>query len=459
MNIISLNFSIFLIFSLILYYFIKKYQVFLLILLSLIFYSYSGLSNSFLLFIFISLDYFAIKKLVVSKKNSKSLFYMLILLNLFPLLITKYSSFFKFYISIPQLLGISFITFIVIGNLIDIFRLKKLNFSFSQFILANIFFPQITSGPISRGKDILPQIRNEKRISYDNFYKGFQLIFFGFFQKLVLANRLGLYVDAIYEKPNNFVGFPLLIALYFFTFQIYFDFLSYTNIARGIAKLFGYDLTINFNYPYFSKSFTEFWRRWHISLSNWLRDYIYISLGGSRVPITLIFINIVITFLISGLWHGAGWNFILWGLINGIFVFLDRLLNLSGKIQYLINLKIIKYLRIFITFNLITLLWVLFKTQNLSQSLGIYKDIFLWKNYHSGFTKIVSEANLFENFEVGIFVLFPYVMYEVISYLKFNYIFEFFDKAIIKYAIYVFLIFAILFFGIFGKQNFYYVKF
>lgn len=459
MDILSLNFFIFLIILLTTYYLIKKHQISLLIIFSIIFYTLSGIFNAIFLILFIAFDYFALKKIIILKKNKKLLFFILIFINLLPLLVTKYGGFISLnkYFSPP--LGVSFITFIVVGNLLDIYQAKKITYSFFQFLFVNIFFPQITSGPISRGKNLLTQVDNFKEINSDVVFQGFNLILAGLFQKFVLANRLSLYVNAVFSDPVIFQGFPLLFAIYFFTFQIYLDFLSYTNIARGIAKLLGYDLSINFNYPYFSKSFTEFWRRWHISLSNWLRDYIYIPLGGSRVPLLFIFTNVLITFFISGLWHGSGWNFIIWGVINGLLIIIDRSLNLSKKIKNILENNIVGYFRIFITFNLIALLWVLFKAENFNKAVFIYKEVLLLKNYTFGLKDLFSNNELLENFELGLLVLIPYFMYEVISFSSNFFKGGLFKNTAFKYVIFLLLIFAFLFLGVFSKQNFYYAKF
>jgi D-alanyl-lipoteichoic acid acyltransferase DltB (MBOAT superfamily) len=288
---------------------------------------------------------------------------------------------------------------------------------------------------------------------------GLNIIVIGILQKIVISNRLGVYVDTVFNSLPSYLGFPLLIALYFFTLQIYLDFLSYTNIARGLAKLFGYDLAINFKFPYFSKSISDFWSRWHISLSSWFRDYVYIPLGGSRVPIHKIFLNIITTFLLSGLWHGAGINFIIWGFLNGIFVFADRLLNLNKNVRSFFENKYISFIRMFITFNLLTLLWVLFRSINLSQAIYIYKNIFNLANYRSGIISILENTNIFEHLELSILVTIPYILYEIIRYSKIKLPSRFTNSIILRYSFYIILFLTLIFLGYFGKQDFYYAKF
>jgi D-alanyl-lipoteichoic acid acyltransferase DltB (MBOAT superfamily) len=215
--------------------------------------------------------------------------------------------------------GISFYTFQSMSYVIDVYRCelqpaKKL----VDYLTYVAFFPQLLAGPIERGKNLLPQILSHRQFDYHLAVDGLRLIFWGFIKKMVLADNLATCVDQAYADPKHFDGSHLALATVCFAFQIYGDFSGYSDIAVGTARLFGVRLMRNFAYPYFSKSVAEFWRRWHISLSTWFRDYLYIPLGGSRVGAARRVANVLVTFVISGLWHGAAWSYVLWGAFNGI---------------------------------------------------------------------------------------------------------------------------------------------
>ena len=217
-------------------------------------------------------------------------------------------------------LGISFYTFQTMSYTIDIYRgrmaaTKRLD----DFLLFVAFFPQLVAGPIERAKDLLPQIQAPRRMTLDNALRGTQLMLLGFFKKMVIADNMALLVDSIYDNPKaELTTFTIVLATYAFAFQIYADFSGYTDIARGAARILGFDLRRNFQVPYLATNPSDFWQRWHISLSSWLRDYLYIPLGGNRGGGGKTFRNLAVTMLLGGLWHGAAWNFVLWGAFHGI---------------------------------------------------------------------------------------------------------------------------------------------
>lgn len=224
--------------------------------------------------------------------------------------------------------GISFYTFQTLSYSIDIYNGKlKPELNFGRFALFVSFFPQLVAGPIERASNLLPELRKKVYFDYVNFISGAQQALWGMFKKVVIADRLAIIVNEVYNNPTNYEGWNLVIATVFFAFQIYCDFSGYSDIAIGIARMMGINLMTNFRTPYQAKSIHEFWQRWHISLSTWFRDYVYIPLGGNRVVKWRWYYNLFITFLVSGIWHGASWNFAIWGGLHGSYLILERLIR------------------------------------------------------------------------------------------------------------------------------------
>jgi alginate O-acetyltransferase complex protein AlgI len=236
------------------------------------------------------------------------------------------------------------------------------------------FFPQLVAGPIERAINLLPQFHNKRQFNYEEAKQGMQQILWGLFKKIVIADSLSVYVDQIFGNYQLLPGSTLMLGAIYFAVQIYCDFSGYSSIAIGTAHLFGFTLMNNFSYPYFSKSVAEFWRNWHISLSTWFRDYVYIPLGGSRGVISRVVLNTLIVFALSGFWHGANWTFIVWGLLNGIFIIPTILLAKSKKNEK--SSFVIDTLQIGLTFFLITLTWIFFRSQNISQALNYLNILF-----------------------------------------------------------------------------------
>lgn len=269
--------------------------------------------------------------------------------------------------------GISFYTFQALGYTIDIYRRDiYAERNFFRYALFVSFFPQLVAGPIERSKNLLKQLATPQKFHYDNLKEGFLLMLWGFFLKIVLADRLAVFVDTVYGPSYaDYGGLIVIIATIFFAFQIYCDFGGYSIIAMGAAKMLGIQLMENFNTPYLSPNTAEFWRRWHISLSSWFRDYVYIPLGGNRKGTVRKYFNLLVTFGISGLWHGANWTFVLWGLINGIYQILGSITKpMRKKALQIFGLNPAslghKVLCIFITFVMIDISWVFFRAQNVS---------------------------------------------------------------------------------------------
>ncbi|OQY44544.1 MAG: membrane-bound O-acyltransferase family protein [Anaerolineaceae bacterium 4572_78] len=283
------------------------------------------------------------------------------------------------------LVGISFYTFKTLSYSIDIYRGKqKPEKHFGIFALYVSFFPQLIAGPIERSNRLLPQLNTNYDFDYQCTTDGLKLMLWGFFKKIVIADRLALYVNLVYAQPQNYSGIPLIIATYFFTIQIYCDFSGYSDIAIGIAQVMGYDTMLNFKQPYFSKSVAEFWRRWHISLSTWFRDYLYIPLGGNRVAKWRLYINLMIVFVVSGLWHGANWTFAIWGFLHGFYLVLSlATTKLRQKIMGYIGLSqfptIEKWVQIFTTFHLVVFGWIFFRAESLSHAITVLQNMFIFQ--------------------------------------------------------------------------------
>lgn len=269
--------------------------------------------------------------------------------------------------------GISFYTFQALGYLFDVYYKRSgVEESLIDYTLFICFFPQIFSGPISKANELLPQIKKERVFDYGQGVQGLNFLLWGMFLKLVLADRLGLYVDKVVSDYTMYSGGTCILAAVFYSLQIYGDFAGYSLMAIGVAKLLGFDIINNFNRPYFSVSITDFWRRWHISLSRWLKDYVYIPLGGSRCSKIRNYWNIFVTFLVSGIWHGANWTYVVWGLIHGFVQIIEKALGLNKKESK----GGIRFVRIAGAFVIVTVAWVFFRMPTLGDAVGFISRCF-----------------------------------------------------------------------------------
>lgn len=277
--------------------------------------------------------------------------------------------------------GISFYTFQALSYTIDVYRGDiKPEYHFGKFALFKSFFPQLVAGPIERASHLLPQFSKEFDFDYDRIRDGIALMLWGFFKKVVIADRLSEYVNLVYNNPHHYQGQHFLVATLFFTIQIYCDFSGYSDIARGTARIMGFELMVNFRMPYLSKSIREFWQRWHISLSTWFRDYFYISLGGNRVAKWRYYLNLFLTFVISGLWHGANWTFLIWGGLHGFYMVFaiwthsirDKFNQFTGlsKVPFISNL-----VQTLVTCSLAIFAWIFFRANSLHDALYIIKGL------------------------------------------------------------------------------------
>ncbi len=395
----SLQFAFFFIGIVTLYFSIPhKYRWVLLLVGSYFFYMCWNWKYISLIIISTVIDYFAGRRMAALPERQQRRKYLILslLTNLGLLFIFKYFNFFvdslnttflifNFNFLIPSLevllpVGISFYTFQTLSYSIDVYRGKiEHEKHFGIFALYVSFFPQLVAGPIERASRLLPQFYRVNHFDQARVVSGLRLMLWGLFKKIVVANRLAIYVDAVYGNAELHSGVTLLVATWFFAFQIYCDFSGYSDIAIGAARVLGYDLMKNFNRPYFSKNINEFWSRWHISLSTWFRDYVYIPLGGNRKGEPRMFFNILIVFLVSGMWHGANWTFLVWGALHGVFAMMSRI-TLSRRDQMVDALKIPKSVvdgfRMFVTFQLVCLAWIYFRAASISDANFILQSIF-----------------------------------------------------------------------------------
>ncbi len=261
-------------------------------------------------------------------------------------------------------IGLSFHTFQAMSYTIEVYRgNQKAERHFGIYSLYVLFYPQLVAGPIERPQNLLHQFREKHAFEIQRVYEGLKLMLWGLFKKVVIADRLAVYVDEVYKNPEGWPWLNLVVATVFFAIQIYCDFSGYSDMAIGSAKVMGFKLMTNFNRPYFSKNIQEFWKRWHISLSTWFRDYLYISLGGNRVPKARIYLNVAIVFIISGFWHGANWTFIIWGTIHAVlitvYMFYKENIHKQKKSNWVIDA-----ISIVVTFIVVCLAWIFFRAEN-----------------------------------------------------------------------------------------------
>ncbi len=270
--------------------------------------------------------------------------------------------------------GISFYTFQTLGYTIDVYRGKETAVDdLATFALYVAYFPQLVAGPIERSSHLLPELSKRRRVSAEKIASGCELVLMGFFKKVFIADAVATMADASFAAPGGQSGWNLIIAVYFFALQIYGDFAGYTDIARGVSRLLGIELRLNFKQPYLATNITEFWRRWHMSLSSWLRDYLYIPLGGNRKGRFRTYLNNMLTMLLGGLWHGAGWNFIAWGGLHGMYLAVHKFTLGDKKVELSRPPRsprqwVGALAGMFVTFHLVCLAWVFFRADSLSNA-------------------------------------------------------------------------------------------
>lgn len=387
----------------------------LLLLASCFFYMFFKPVYILILVFTIVIDYFA--GIWISnqkdKRKKKYLLLLSIVANLSVLIIFKYYNFIIENLNlvskalhengnIPILniilpIGLSFHTFQAMSYTIEVYRGKqKVERHFGIYALYVMFYPQLVAGPIERPQNMLHQFHEKKVFNYENFRSGLILMAWGFFKKVVIADRLAAFVNQVYGNPTEYTGIPLIIATVFFSFQIFCDFSGYSDIALGSARCMGFNLMINFDRPYMAKSISEFWRRWHISLSTWFKDYVYIPLGGNRVSKARWYLNLLIVFLLSGIWHGANWTFVVWGLLHGIYLITESQFStrFKGSMQ-LAGPKMPSIFKSLVVFIFVSLAWIFFRAQNVEQALFIVQNLFT--DIMSQFQLVFSDASIWRS--------------------------------------------------------------
>lgn len=474
----SIDFAIFLPIVFVLYWFVTKrnlkLQNILIVLASYLFYGWWDWRFLSLIVFSTVLDYGISRKLFNEKKDAKRKFLLWssILINLGFLGFFKYYNFFldnfitafSFFgtpikansLSIILPVGISFYTFQTLSYTIDVYK-RKLEPSkdFIAFTAFVCFFPQLVAGPIERATHLLPQFYNKRIFEYSKAADGMRQILWGLFKKIVIADNCAEYANLIFNNSTDYSGSSLVVGALFFTFQIYGDFSGYSDIAIGTSRLFGFDLMRNFNFPYFSRDIAEFWRRWHISLSTWFRDYLYIPLGGSLGSIWTKIRNTFIIFIVSGFWHGANWTFIIWGALNAIY-FLPLLLTQKNRNNMEIVAKgnffpsIREFFFMLLTFGMVVFGWIFFRAENIAHAFQIISEIF-----SSSLVSIPEILPIHIILLIVIFILAEWLGREgnfaLESLVKF--------PQSIRWSLYLVISFMIFFFGNFSKTEFIYFAF
>jgi alginate O-acetyltransferase complex protein AlgI len=389
----------------------QKYRWVHLLTASCIFYAAFIPEYLLILLLTIIVDYFAGIYIENAKGKQRKLFLIVsIFANVGILAVFKYYNFFIENIngvshllglkveSIPYWkiilpIGLSFHTFQAMSYTIEVYRgNQKAERHFGIYSLYVMFFPQLVAGPIERPQNLLHQFKTKHNFNSQNLLDGLRLISWGLFKKVVIADRLSVYVGAVYEHPSEYHFLNLMIATIFFSIQIYCDFSGYSDMAIGIAKVMGFDLMINFRRPYFSTNIQQFWKRWHISLSTWFRDYLYIGLGGNRKSVFRTYVNVCIIFLVSGFWHGANWTFVVWGAVHAFFIVLYMLQQ-----KYITKNEPSSFLRnalgLIITYIIVCLAWVFFRAANVSDAFLIIKNMLTLKSEHPFLLALVPTVN------------------------------------------------------------------
>jgi alginate O-acetyltransferase complex protein AlgI len=459
----SIEFFIFFYFVFFIYWFFlnkkTKKQNLLLLLSSIFFYGFWDIRLLFLLVSLIALNFYSAKRIwiISSSRLKNQLFGLVVSLNLLVLGVFKYFNFFidsmnqlftklnfganfnSLNIILP--IGISFYTFHGISYIIDV-KKGKINpeNSCTNYALFVGYFPLLVAGPIERATHLLPQINKERSFNSLKIISGFKQILWGLFKKVVIADTCATFANDVFNNYTDYSSPYLIIGSILFSIQIYGDFSGYTDIALGVSRCLGIELITNFRFPYFSKNIHEFWKRWHISLTSWFRDYLYFPLGGNRKGKLRTIINTWIVFLISGLWHGANWTFVFWGGLNALLLTPSLVFS---KIKLNEN-KILNSFRMVYTFSLITILWVFFRSNNINEAFSILKSIFGNFNLKNTVLGILE----FIRFKIGIFyfllILLTFLLEWAHRKSEFGLTLYFVKNQIMRWMIYLFLMFLIL---------------
>ncbi len=370
------------------------------------------------------------------------------------------------YLSILLPIGLSFHTFQAMSYTIEVYRgHQKAERHFGIYSLYVMFYPQLVAGPIERPQNLLHQFREKYDFEYDRLTSGLKLMAWGLFKKVVIADRLAIAVNYVYKQPETHNSLGLIVATVFFTFQIFCDFSGYSDMAIGAARIMGFKLMTNFNKPYQSKSVHEFWGRWHISLSTWFKDYLYITLGGNRVTIPRWYLNLFIVFLVSGLWHGASWTFVIWGALHGFYLVFGLITqNARLKFNRFTRIDRIPFISTFITFLLVAFAWIFFRAKGLDNAFYIATHIF--SGIPDLFHRFIHHKSVFEYIGMtkkDILLSVALIIFmETVHYIQSRINITSFlaqKPAYLRWLLYYGIVFTILFLGVFENRQFIYFQF
>jgi alginate O-acetyltransferase complex protein AlgI len=365
-------------------------------------------------------------------------------------------------VSIILPIGLSFHTFQSLSYVVEVYRgNQKAERNFIIYATYVMFFPQLVAGPIERPQNLLHQLREWHKFNYNDINSGLKRMAWGFFKKLVVADRLALYVNDVYGSPRDFNGLQLAIATLFFTYQIYCDFSGYSDIALGAAQIMGFKLMENFRTPYYSLSISEFWSRWHISLSTWFKDYVYIPLGGNRVNKRRLIINLMLTFGISGLWHGANWTYVCWGVLNGAYLVMgsltkdwrNRLFGSIGLERHTLARRIIMLVS---TFALTYIAWIMFRARNVADAIYIFTHLASGWDFES----IKTPQFLLRQFPVAIAAIVSLEIGQLAYRMRSSVPNKVASLPLpARWAVYAAFVLLVIMFGIYQKTQFIYFQF
>lgn len=350
-------------------------------------------------------------------------------------------------------MGISFFTFQAVGYMLDVYHGRiKAEKDFLTYALFISFFPSIVAGPINRASLVIPQLKSIRPyFDYVKAVQGLKILLWGMFMKVVVADRVALYVDTVLPNYMNYTGVTCFAASVFYTIQIYSDFAGYSLMALGVGKVLGFELTENFRRPYFAISITDFWHRWHISLSTWLKDFVYIPLGGSRCSKLRNYWNIFVTFLVSGIWHGANWTFIVWGCMHGVIQIVEKVFGIQKlKSQN----GFVKFGRILISFLLVNFAWIFFRMPTLGDALGVIGHIF---DFHQSLALEVTSKHIFFLMIFGIFILLLKDIRDEFAPDKMRLLEN--KYRVVRWMTYVVVVVMIMLTGVFDAGQFIYANF
>ncbi len=352
--------------------------------------------------------------------------------------------------------GISFYTFQSMSYTIDVYYRKvDVERDLLRFATFISFFPQLVAGPIVRAKDFLPQFKKDRSFHWDRVISGLGLVFWGYFKKVGIADSIAPFVDQCWASPESFSSLHMLIGVFFYSFQIYLDFSGYSDIAIGLARILGFEFPENFRTPYFSQHFSEFWQRWHISLSSWLRDYLYIPLGGNRHGTFKTYRNLMLTMLLGGLWHGANWTFVFWGFLHGSYLIFERLFGKRfGRLYEILHLpKIVRTgINIALVYFFTNIAWIFFRSADFGTAMAVINRVASFDNFT--FASIVNKFWVLK----GFILIFLLLSVEILNF-KFHFIPLIIKNPVFRVVAFATILLLIAFFGTFDSNAFIYFQF